>query len=136
MPHPKSIPLRRSWWISGEERDIPYKPNKKASRNTYIAKRQSSRTSSRRVDYTEQLTISSGEESDGTVINSESGFEGSVKLELVEQSAEVSWESSNTRWTPGTIKSRTVSLTDQITRLAGENREITIAQETEQGGIE
>ena len=83
--------------MSGEERDIPYKPNKKASRNTSIAKRQSSRTSSRCVDYTEQLTISSGEESDGTVINSESGFEGSVKLELVEQSPKVSWESSNTR---------------------------------------
>ena len=36
---------------------------------------------------------------------------------------------------PGTIKSRTVSLTDQFTRLAEESREITMAQETEQGGI-
>ena len=66
--------------MSGEERDRTYKPTKKAEQKDRTVQRQSGRRNTRRVDYTEVEVISSGCESEETVIESESGI-GSVKLE-------------------------------------------------------
>ena len=66
--------------MSGEGRDKEYKPTKKPQQTETTTLRQSSRQTTRNVDYKEVEVISSGGESDQTAV-SESGFEGSVKLE-------------------------------------------------------
>ena len=85
----------------------------------------------RKIDYKEVEVISSGGESDETVV-SESGFEGSIKLEGEESEG----LPRDNLWTPGTLRNRTETVTAQWNRLARTSSELAMAREAEQRGIE
>ena len=71
-----------------------------------------------------------------TIIPSESGFEGSAKLEIGEQELPLESEPRSTLWTPGTLTRMTVQVTEQLSRLAEANSELVITRESERGSVE
>ena len=69
--------------MSGEGKDVDYKPKKKLDSTGVAEVRGPSRRQTRRVYYKEVEVLSSGGESEEAIV-SESGFEGSVKTESEE----------------------------------------------------
>ena len=120
--------------MSIEKRDTTYKLTKKSETTDQPSTRQSGRRITRRVDYKEVELLSSSGESEETIVQSESGFSGSVKLKLGEQ--ELESELRDNLWTPGTIRSNAVQVTDQLNRLAEVNSEIAMSRESERSGVE
>ena len=98
-------------------------------------KRQSGRKPTRQIDYREVELISSGGELEETITGSESGIE-SVKLEPGEHGFEQECEPRNSQWTPGTLRSRTETVTEQWNRLARASSELAMARETDKSSIE
>ena len=114
--------------MSREGRDKEYKPTKKPEQTETTSTRQSSHRPTRKIDYKEVEVIISGGESDETVV-SESGFEGSIKLEGEESKG----LPRDSLWTRGT---RTETVTAQWNRLSRTSSELAMAREAEQSRIE
>ena len=89
--------------MSKEGKDSTYRPK---SRTMKGPTRESKRIKSKdQVDYAEVDLISSDTESEGTIINSESGF-GSVKLEPTLPELDLDSERFQDAWTPVLLDTR------------------------------
>ena len=119
--------------MSGEGSDTSYRPKKREQQPAVETRRRTRCPRSSRVDYTE-VEILSGSDSEGT-IDSNKVDRQDIKSERKESVPLLEVEGEQNQWTPGTLTSRTTQLTQQLSRVAKENREFTMARETEQGGL-
>ena len=117
--------------MSRENRDTSYRRSKKGNQSSLEERWQTSRRHIRKVDYRENVLLSSEEDSEDTLVPSESGF-GSVKQE---PDLEVEWETRDSQWTPQTLKVRTESVPDHINRATETNRVLVMAREVEKNGM-
>ena len=121
--------------MSGEERDRTYKTKGRAEKTLRGTPRRTTTRTTGRIDYKETEVISSGSDSEETIVGSESGI-GSSKLEREDSVPLLEGDRDRNLWTPGTLTSRDNQVTEQLSRLATVNTDLAMARETEKSGLE
>ena len=113
--------------MSSEGRDSAYIHKQKTSQGLM---RELRKRNTRPVDYKEVDVVSSGSESEGTIIESESGID-SIKLEPGLGDQELDGDKLVDNWTTGTLRKTAMKGTSQIVKLSEANRELEMAREAE-----